>query len=150
MYATIIQCREWLPDEIGGVAWLAMDNVSTSIYVPIYCSGSDLHESYKTPGRPTGYNTGSAWWAFNRLGTLTAQRWGDMRHDVNAVWDDWQEELFNKQEELEQEALILFREKKHEELDRLLTGYSVSWGGRVVQKAWELGDLLWTRYDEKF
>ncbi len=87
MYATIIQCRDWLPDEIGGVVWLAQDNVSTSIYIPIYCSGTDLPDSYKTPGRQNGYTTGSAWWAFNRLGTLTAQRWGDMRYEVNNVWD---------------------------------------------------------------
>ena len=150
MYATIIQCREWLPDEIGGLVWLAQDNVSTSIYIPVYCSGSDLPESYKTPGRPHGYNRASAWWAFNRLGTLTAQRWGDMRHDVNQVWDAWQDELFRDQEAFEQEALQLYKEKKMEELDRHLTGYTLLWGNKVVQKAWELGDMLWTKYDEKF
>jgi len=34
--------------------------------------------------------------------------------------------------------------KKH------LTGYGIFWGNKVVEKAWELGDLLWTKYDEKF
>jgi len=67
MYATIIQCRDWLPDEIGGVVWLAQDNVASSIYIPVYCSATDLPDSYKTPGRPNGYTTESAWWAFNRL-----------------------------------------------------------------------------------
>lgn len=150
MYATIIQCRDWLPDEIGGVVWLAQDNVSTSIYVPIYCSVSDLPRSYKTPGRPNGYTTASAWWAFNRLGTLTAQRWGDMRHDVNAVWDQWQQELFSSQAAFEAEALELYRQKKKTELNKTLTDYTMLWGEKVVDKAWELGDMLWTRYDEKF
>ncbi len=36
MYATIIQCRSWLPNEIGGLVWLAWDNVATSIYAPFY------------------------------------------------------------------------------------------------------------------
>ena len=31
-----------------------------------------------------------------------------------------------------------------------LTNYTIDWGEKVVKKAWELGDLLWTRYDEKF
>ena len=150
MYATIIQCRDWLPDEIGGVVWLAQDNVSTSIYIPVYCSVSDLPESYRTPGRPNGYTTESAWWAFNRLGTLTAQRWGEMRYDVNQVWDTWQEELFNNQEEFEDKALQLHRGGKYEELDKTLTGYTLYWGDRVVKKAWEMGDMLWTKYDEKF
>jgi dipeptidase len=150
MYATIIQCRDWLPDEIGGVVWLAQDNVATSIYVPFYCSGTDLPVSYKTPGRPNGFTHESAWWAFNRLGTLTAQRWGDMRYDVNEVWDSWQEELFHKQAALEQQALELYKRGKKDELVSYLTGYSMEWGEKVVGKAWELGDMLWTRYDEKF
>ena len=150
MYATIIQCRSWLPDEIGGVVWLAQDNVATSLYVPVYCSVNDLPPSYKTPGRPNGYTEESAWWAFNRLGTLTAQRWGDMRQDVNMVWDEWQKELFKKQPELEARALELYEQKKYRELNELLTGYTMEWGNKAVDKAWDLGDMLWTRYDEKF
>ena len=150
MYATIIQCRDWLPDEIGGVAWLAQDNVATSIYIPVYSSVSDLPQSYKTPGRPNGYTMESAWWAFNRLGTLTAQRWGDMRHDVRAVWDEWQTELFREQEKFEKEALRLYDEKQYEALNEYLTNYTNMWGNMVVDKAWELGDELWTKYDELF
>ncbi len=150
MYATIIQCRDWLPDEIGGVAWLALDNVATSIYIPIYCSVADLPESYKTPGRPNGYTMESAWWAFNRLGTITAQRWGDMRYDVRAVWDLWQEELFKEQPLFEQGALRLYEEQQYDELKQYLTDYTNLWGNRVVDKAWELGDHLWTKYDELF
>jgi len=150
MYATIIQCRDWLPDEIGGVVWMAMDNVATSIYVPIYCSVTDLPESYKTPGRPNGYTNKSAWWAFNRLGTLACQRWGDMRHDVDAVWNPWQQELFDNQKAFEQKALDMYKEKKPEKTIEYLNNYSNEWGNKVVNKAWELGDLLWTKYDEKF
>ncbi|PID91582.1 MAG: peptidase C69 [Bacteroidetes bacterium] len=150
MYATIIQCRNWLPDEIGGVVWLAQDNVATSIYVPVYCSGSDLPASYKTPGRPDGFTRASAWWAFNRLGTLSAQRWGEMRYDVNSVWDAWQAELFDAQSALEKEALDLYKAGKKEECKDLLTTYTLNWGKKVVDKAWDLGDMLWTKYDEKF
>lgn len=150
MYATIIQSRDWLPDEIGGVTWLAMDNVATSIYIPVYCSVTNLPEPYKTCGRTYGFTTKSAWWAFNRLGTLTAQRWGDMRHDVNGVWDAWQEELLSAQVPFEEEVLKLYREGKKSESVRSLTDYTFHWGDKVVRKAWELGDLLWTKYDEKF
>lgn len=150
MYATIIQCRDWLPDEIGGVVWLAQDNVASSIYIPIYCSVTDLPESYKTPGRPNGYTMESAWWAFNRLGTLAAQRWGDMHKDLDDVWDPWQQELFTKQSEVEKEAQNFYKEKKPEKTSEFLTSYTNRWGEKVVKKAWELGDYLWTKYDEKF
>ncbi len=149
MYATIIQCRDWLPDEIGGVVWLAQDNVASSIYIPVYCCATDLPESYKTPGRPNGYTTESAWWAFNRLGTLTAQRWGDMRYDVEDVWKPMQKELFSNQAGVEEEALKLYK-KKPENAVTFLSDYTMKWGDQVVFTAWKLGDYLWTKYDELF
>ncbi len=149
MYATIIQCRDWLPDEIGGVVWLAQDNVATSVYVPIYCNTIDLPESYKTPGRPNGYTAKSAWWAFNRLGTLTAQRWGDMHKDVDAVWEPMQQELFENQTEIEKKAKELYN-KKPEKAIQFLNEYTNQQANKAVEKAWKLGDKLWTKYDEKF
>ena len=150
MYATIIQCRADMPDEVGGVVWLAMDNVANSIYVPVYCSATDLPAPYKTPGRVNGYTRESAWWAFNRLGTLAAQRWGDMRHDLDAVWGPWQQQLFENQMEIESKAMELYEEENPEKAVELLNNYTDEWGNKVVKKAWELGDFLWTKYDEKF
>jgi dipeptidase len=149
MYATIIQCRDWLPDPIGGVAWLAQDNVATSVYIPVYAGSSDLPDSYKVPGRKTGYTRDSAWWAFNRLSTLTAQRWGDMRYDVTARWRPLQQELFDGQNSFEKKIQTVYRNNP-EEAKKMLTDYTAQWGERIMKEAWELGDFLWTKYDEKF
>ncbi|MDZ7292011.1 MAG: C69 family dipeptidase [candidate division KSB1 bacterium] len=149
MYATITQSRDWLPNEIGGVVWLALDNVATSIYVPLYCGITDVPKSYKTCGRVTGFSRDSAWWAFNRLGTLAAQRWGDMRKDVAAVWKPLQTQLFANQRNVEEEAMKMFK-KKSEMARKFLTDYSRQWGEKVVERAWKLGDELWTKYDEQF
>jgi dipeptidase len=149
MYATITQSRAWLPDEIGGLVWLALDNVASSIYIPVYCSVSDLAAPYKVDGRPNGFTQESAWWAFNRLGTLAAQRWGDMRKDVTAVWRPWQVEMFANQAGIEKEAMALLK-KNPADAREFLTKYTLEWGNKVVARAWKLGDELWTKYDEKF
>ncbi len=146
MYGTIIQSRDWLPDEIGGVVWLAQDNIATSVYIPIYCGVTDLPKSYKTPGRIDGFTRESAWWAFNRLSTLTAQRWGDIRHDVDAIWNPLQKKLFEQQNEFEKKALNHKGKKRIE----FLTEYTIKLGTTAVQKAWRTGDFIWTKYDEKF
>lgn len=149
MYATITQSRDWLPDEVGGVAWIAFDNVATSIYVPFYCSITDVPRGHKTPGRPDGYNRESGWWAFNRVGTLSAHRWEDMRHDVTAVWKPMQQELFENQNAVEEKALKLLR-RNPKQARKYLTSYGMEWGTKVVDRAWLLGDELWTKYDERF
>jgi dipeptidase len=148
-YATIIQCRDWLPNPIGGVVWLAWENVATAVYTPIYCANRDVPESFKVHARITGYKRDSAWWAFNRLSTLTAQRWGDMRKDVEAVWQPMQRSLFVNQNKIEAKALRIYN-KDPEEAIKFLTEYSIEQAQKAVENAWKLGDFLWTKYDEKF
>ncbi len=147
MYGTIIQSRDWLPDEIGGLVWMALDNIATSIYIPIYCQNTSLNKYYTTPGRTKGYIRDSGWWAFNRLGTLAAQRWGDMRKDVDKVFLPMQKDIIKMQLNLEQE---LKNTKNKRRRIKKLTNFTNTWGKTVVEKAWELGDFLWTKYDEKF
>jgi dipeptidase len=96
-----------------------------------------------------GFSNKSAWWAFNRLGTLTAQRWGDMRHDVDAIWNPIQQELFERQPSFEQQAVQMYKQD-HDMGRAFLTSYTNHWGVVVVDNAWKLGDYLWTKYDEKW
>ena len=147
MYATVIQCRNWLPDEIGGLAWFALDNVASSVYVPIYCSVTDLPKTYKTCGRRTGFSRDAAWWAFNRLGTLASKRWGSMRYDLEAVWGVFQKELLDNQQQIEKQALDLYNPKKPSKTIDFLTKYTNEQANKAVEKAWDLGDYLWTKYD---
>lgn len=149
MYATIIQCRNFLPDEIGGLVWFALDNVASSVYVPIYACVKDLPSEYKTCGRETGFSRDAAWWAFNRLGTLSAHRWGDMKNDLADVWGPFQNEMISSQADIEKEAATLLKSNKSKCID-FLTGYSNAKCSEAVDKAWNLGDFLWTKYDEKW
>jgi dipeptidase len=147
MYGTIIQCRDWLPDDVGGVLWLAQDNIATSVYIPVYAGTTDLPQSYKTPGRVNGFTYESAWWAFNRMSTLAAQRWGAIRYDVDAVFVPMQQELFKNQPVFEKEALEISNPKKRK---KILTEYTLEHAEQAVKKAWKLGDDIWTKYDELF
>ncbi|MBP5614624.1 MAG: C69 family dipeptidase, partial [Bacteroidales bacterium] len=147
VYGTIIQCRDWLPDEIGGLLWFALDNVASSVYVPIYAGVTDLPSTYKTDARLTGFSKEAAWWGFNRVGTLAMQRWGDMRRDIEAVWKPFEKNLLQQQPSIEAEALQLYR-KNPKKCAAYLTGYTNEWCDKAVEAAWKLGDDIWTRYDE--
>jgi dipeptidase len=132
------------------VVWLAQDNVATSIYIPVYSNITHFPESYKVKGRETGYTLESAWWVFNRLGTLTAQRWGDMRHDVDEVWVPMQQELFANQPAFEKEVLKHLEAGERDKAVEKMTDYTNKWGDKVVDEAIKLADHLWTKYDEMF
>ena len=80
-------------------------------YVPLYAGIADLPEDYKTDGRTTGFSRRSAWWAFNRVETIAAHRWGDMRKDVAAVRDPMQEQSLAAQQDIVARAAALIKEK---------------------------------------
>ncbi|MBN2280069.1 MAG: C69 family dipeptidase [Candidatus Marinimicrobia bacterium] len=149
MYATITQSRDFLPDEIGGITWIALDNVATSVYVPVWCSVLDVAKPYKTPGRRNGFTRESAWWGFNRLSTLTAQRFRDIYPEVLAELDSLQMKIYGEQKSIEDEALSFFA-KSPKKARNFLTDYTVQQGNFIHEKVWKMGDRIWTRWDEKF
>ncbi|MFO8073052.1 MAG: C69 family dipeptidase [Polyangia bacterium] len=149
MYATITQSRSWLPDPVGGIVWFGYDNTAMTTYVPIYIGVTGLPEDYQTDGRTTGFSRESAWWAFNRVGTLAAHRWGEMREDVARVRDQMQEQMLEQIEEVDATAKKLHA-RSPKKARRYLTEYVNKACASVVEAYWKLGDHLWTAYDEKW
>ncbi|HUK13623.1 MAG TPA: C69 family dipeptidase [Thermoanaerobaculaceae bacterium] len=150
----ISQSRGWLPDPVGGVAWLGWQNPATTTWVPLYAGMLDAPASFKVGGDRFGggrpaFTPKSAWWSFNRVAKLSAQRWGDIRQDVYAVRDPLQAEGLALQAQLDAEI-----SKRLEAGDKgalaALTERVDAYAAKVVAAYWQLGDDIWTRYDEKF
>jgi len=149
MYATVTQSRSWLPDPVGGIVWFGYGNPAMTTYVPIYAGITDLPDAYKTDGRSTGFSRRSAWWAFNRVATLAAHRWGDMRTDVAEIRDPLQEKFLAAQKEIAETTGKLLAEDPAK-ARAYLTENTWEACSEATEAYWNLGDLLWTKYDEKW
>ncbi len=147
MYVTITQSRDWLPDPIGGVVWFGYDNTAMTTYVPVYMGIKDLPKTFKTDGRATGFSRKSAWWAFNRVATISGHRWEEMRKNVAVVRDKLQKQIFENQKEVEETAVRLHKMSPNK-ASVYLTKYLVKASTSVVNSYWDLGDFLWSAYDE--
>jgi dipeptidase len=149
MYVTVTQSRDQLPDPVGGIVWLGYSNPAMTTYVPLYAGISDLPTDYKTDGRTTGFSRRSAWWAFNRVATMAAQRWGDMRKDIADVRNPLQEKFLAAQPAVAEEACRLLEENPTQ-ARAYLTQQTEQCCREAVEAYWNLGDLLWTKYDEQW
>ncbi|HDP95595.1 MAG TPA: hypothetical protein ENN40_09580 [Candidatus Aminicenantes bacterium] len=147
-YATVIQVRSWLPDPIGGLAWVGYDNPAMTAYAPIYAGIESFPAEWRVCGR-SGFNRQCAWWAFNRVADLAAQKWGHMREDVAAVRNPLEKEVFASQADFEERMMVLHK-KTPRRLKKALTRYSQSWMKRLTDAYWKLGDDIWTKYTGKF
>jgi dipeptidase len=147
-YITITQSRDWLPDPVGGLVWLGWDNPAMTVYAPVYCGVTDTPPSYKVCGRHE-FRRDCAWWAFNRVADLSAQKWGHMRADVDSVRVAFETEALSSQAEIEKKALALHR-KSPKRCRAFLTERTNNYCERITQAYWDLGDHLLWKYTGKY
>lgn len=73
-YSFVAQLRDWLPDAVGGVCWMAVDNPGQSPRVPIFCGNTELPEAYSRCGQKQ-YDEATALWQFRRANKLATVQW---------------------------------------------------------------------------
>ncbi len=143
-YGMVMQLRGWLPNEIGGVYWVYLDNPYFSPYVPIYSGNLSVAETYNTYD-PNKYDEKSARWAIDFVDNLANLRFQDIVKDVRAVRDPFEAEMFNNQKAIEDEAAALY--KKDSKLAReYLTNYSNGKMNRVTEMFTDLRNQIITKY----
>jgi len=146
-YSTIAQLRSWLPNEIGGVWWVSLDNGYTSVYIPWYVGITEIPDVFSY-AEEAKYSEESAFWVFNELSNLTLRRFSDAIEDVRPVWQAFQDENFALQETIEKTALELY--KKDKSLARsFLTTYSNCLGMKAFDMAKDMANKLRGKYQDQ-
>lgn len=143
-YGMVMQLRDQLPDAIGGVYWVYLDNPYFSPYVPIYAGNLSVAETYNIYD-PEKYEERSARWAIDFVDNLANLQFRDVAADVRAVRDPFEAEIFAEQSALEAEALARFK-KDPAEARRFLTNYTDGKMNRVTEMFLALRDQIITRY----
>jgi dipeptidase len=143
-YGMVMQLRDWLPDAIGGVYWVYLDNPYFSPYVPIYAGNLSVAEAYNIYD-PAKYDERSARWAIDFVDNLANLQFRDIADDVREVRDPFEEEMFASQEKIEAEALAMYK-KDQDAARNFLTEYSDGKMNRVTGMFLELRDQIITRY----
>jgi dipeptidase len=143
-YGMIAQLRGWMPDPIGGIYWVFLDNAYTSAYVPIYAGTQEIAECYKNFD-PTTYSNRSACWAIDFVDNLLYLKWQEAIKDVRAVRDPFETRLFEEREKVDNEALALYGKDPDQALE-YLTRYTRSNMEEVLEMFNNLHDRLIVKY----
>lgn len=79
-YSFVVELRDWLPDAVGGVCWISVDNPAQSPRIPIFCGTTRLPQSFNVCGQKE-YNESALLWQYrkaNKLATVSWNRTKDM------------------------------------------------------------------------
>lgn len=161
-YSQIIQCRDWLPDEIGGIAWFSFDNPGQSPRIPIFAGVLNLPICFEI-GAQQRYRTDSACWTFRRANRLAMIKWGQTRQYIEEAVMAFEDRAFTELPFIEKKALELYNaqlkskkvrgdvfEDQPPELGKFLTKYTHDFARAAMNQWWELGDKFWTMFARGF
>jgi len=143
-YGMVCQLRSWLPNEIGGVYWVYLDNPYFSPYVPIYSGNLSVDESYNLYD-PTKYDEKSARWAIDFVDNLANLKFQAISKDVQAIRDPFENEMFTKQNDIELEAQNQYK-KSPRQAQEYLTSYSNGLMKQVPEMFTGLRNTIITKY----
>ena len=81
-YSHITQLRSWLPDAVGGICWLSVDNPGQSPRIPVFCGTTALPKAFETCGQKQ-YVEDCALWNFRRANKLATVSWQSVKKGFN-------------------------------------------------------------------
>jgi dipeptidase len=145
-FSFIVQSRSWLPDEIGGIYWFGVDDASSSVYVPMYSSITEIPEAYaKGNGAMMEWSDNSAFWIFNQVSNFAYTRYNLIHPEIEKVQSAFENEFIDFTPAVDAGAMKLY--KKDKDLAKAyLTNYSVNQGNRVVYEWKKLYQYLFMKF----
>lgn len=105
-YSFVAQLRDWLPDEVGGVCWMAVDNPGQSPRVPIFCGTSRLPKAYDVCGQKK-YNDNAVLWQYRKANKLATVAWQRTKDEMMKVVLESERKAIAGLKELEREIKTL-------------------------------------------
>lgn len=173
-YSQIIQLRDWLPDEIGGIAWFSFDNPALSPRIPIFAGVLELPKSFNICAQHR-FRTDAACWSFRRANRLATVNWGRSKEIMEQAAMEFENKAFDDLPMIEARAQELYKiemerlkkEKKAKkdseksandneeeppppEYKKYLTKYTNDFARAAIDKWWELGDTFWGMFGRGF
>jgi dipeptidase len=161
-YSNVIQCRDWLPDEIGGIAWFSFDNPACSPRIPVYAGTLSLPDNFAICGQKR-FRDDAAIWNYRETNRLAELKWEDTRSSVENAVQDFQQKAMTELPIIDKKAVELMKADKGKEPEKdrrgnplppkyrqFLTQYTNDFARSTEQKWLELRDELWTLYARGF
>ena len=105
-WSFISQSRSWLPDAVGGVFWFGTDDTNTCVYMPLYCSLTQVPMQF-TVGDLYEFDMNSNFWMNNWVANQAYNRYDLMIPDIRKVQNGLEEKYRDSREASEAHLLPL-------------------------------------------
>jgi len=146
-FSFVAQCRDWLPDPIGGILWFGVDDASSTCYSPMYCGITEIPECFAVGnGDMLTYSETAAFWVFNQVTNFVYSRYSDMIVDVEKVQQELENKFVSYVPVIDKAAEMLYKQSGEEQAREFVTEYSINEANNMTKRWKDLGRYLLVKY----
>jgi len=148
-YSHVIQCRDWLPDEVGAVAWFSFDNPGESPRIPIFSGVLSLPAAFSICGQPR-YRTDAAIWSFREANRLATVNWSRGRALIEPAVQEFEDKAFSELPSVEKKVVELVKDGKNDEARKFVTSYTNTFADAAMRRWEDIKITLWGMFGRGF
>lgn len=131
-----------MPDEIGGVCYISVENPGQSPRIPVYCGSTEMPKVFSHCGHH-GYNENTALWRYRKANKLAQVMWGNTKDMLINNVLRYEQKAREEQPELEKRVKALLDDGKKEEAQKMLNRYTADFEAATAQTWKEMEQRLW-------
>jgi len=142
-FSFVSQLRADVVPELRAVEWFGTDDANTCVYVPVFCSMTEVPHCYAV-GNGDLYNISwdAAFWVHNYVANQAYNRYSQMIPDIRRVQNELEDSIAAATSALEAEVVALAPSERVARLTR----HSHYWGNHSTKRFKALGDYLLVKY----
>ena len=148
-YSWVAQLRRELPDAVGGVVWMSVDNPAESPRIPIFCGTTKLPSAFDRCGNKV-YGDDVAMWQYRKANKLATVAWQSTKGMINKAVLDEQARALNGLSSLEQNVKASLAKDAKADVSSLLNEYTYDVYLRTSNHWKQLEGKLWQRFGMGF
>ena len=140
-YSFVAQMRDWLPDCVGGLCWMSVDNPGQSPRIPIFSGNSELPQPFSICGQKE-YNPDAIIWKYRRANKLATVAWQRTKGSMMKELKSLEDAAFGRLETIEREAARFDRLGRIDDVRATLNGFT--------RDQYENTSFAWSKLEAKY
>lgn len=141
-YNHVIQCRSWVPDEIGAICWMACDNPGQSPRIPIFSGASTVPDGFDKCGQ-LRYRDEAWIWHYRKANKLATVQWGRTKQTLLGNVTRFEDKGFEEIPNIEKKAQSLLDAGQTKEAQKVLNQYTSDFAASTRQAWKEMEEKFW-------
>lgn len=144
-WSFVSQSRDWLPDPVGGVLWFGTDDTNTCVYMPFYCSMTEVPAEVDK-GDVNTFSWDSNFWVNTWVANQAYNRYDLMIPDIRKVQGSLESKYRSSRPHKEKQLAELAEAGDMASLEKEVNREGAAIAKEATDKYRDLGQYLLVRF----